>query len=741
MKRFAGLCLLLALLTLVTGCSDHNSNSSLTTEPHPAGWVLSHPLQASQDLEGCQLCHGADFSGSGAAVSCFSCHIDGPPFGIHPASWAQDGAFLSHFSGDSFAAEFSWTSCAAAACHGTDLRGGSGSGETGPSCFSASFTSDSGEVFASCHATGPPPPGSHRGVNYSGPGFHGPDAKGVDGEGLGQVYCRNCHGRPSRTFDGGFVADPAILDRPGGNCSAAACHPAAKAHPTNWQGENDPDLNYLASHRTVNFDVIETGCALCHKTDAAGAGPEPGAPSCFSVSFTNADGSANSCHASGPAAHPLPFADPADHGPAAKNNLADCQRCHGTPGTTLFDGGIATTACSAAACHPAAGAHPSDWQGEGSFSHRTSGNQDQACVICHDVTEGRAAPKPASPSCFSATYTNTDGQARSCHPGGPGAPHPVPFLPPSLAITAHGAEAKQDLTVCQACHATPADGGAGSNPRFNLPRGNLGTGCEASGCHLENYAHPEVWRGPDATSHQTAGNQTVACALCHGLNLNGGVGPACSDCHTAGSPDINNRCISCHGNPPDGTIAPNIAGSHAVHNALPKVTGICDSCHNGQGSQTLNMFNGTVNLVFLSAYNARSGAASFDATAKTCSNVSCHGGQQTPDWETGSLNVNTGCSSCHEAAPVQFNSFRNDEDEQHNFHLGETDPFDGQLIFCTDCHNVTNLAINHFTNLDTPAMEGLAGGTVGGGGTRINSNGYDDGTNSCAPQCHGGETW
>jgi hypothetical protein len=37
-------------------------------------------------LDGCQVCHGLAFAGSGDAVSCFSCHPTGPPFTSLPSS-------------------------------------------------------------------------------------------------------------------------------------------------------------------------------------------------------------------------------------------------------------------------------------------------------------------------------------------------------------------------------------------------------------------------------------------------------------------------------------------------------------------------------------------------------------------------------------------------------------------------------------------------------------------------------
>jgi hypothetical protein len=110
------------------------------------------------------------------------------------------------------------------------------------------------------------------------------------------------------------------------------------------------------------------------------------------------------------------------HGPAARNNLAYCQECHGIPTTIAFDGGFASPGCSEdPACHPDARAHPTNWQGQNDptpdyrSSHRNAGNQVNACPICHDYTQGRPAPDPAAPSCFADSFGGNE-----CHAGGPG---------------------------------------------------------------------------------------------------------------------------------------------------------------------------------------------------------------------------------------------------------------------------------------------------------------------------------
>lgn len=254
---------------VAVGCADQYAD---TDQAHPSNWVETHGAErlASQG-EGCRACHGPELNGGTAGISCSECHLDAAPSGAHPADWE-----VTTKDHQAFAAKFSWTSCANAACHGDDLKGG----DVGPSCFAA----------FGCHEGGPPAPHP---VPYSGPEDHGRDAK------ANLIYCRNCHGSPPNHFDGGFIGDPLILDR-GWGCSTL-CHREAGAHPTFWQGADDQTA-YRATHQDirslgVNRDRV---CGRCHKSDGPGEGPVMGAPSCFSASFVNARGDTMPCHAAGP---------------------------------------------------------------------------------------------------------------------------------------------------------------------------------------------------------------------------------------------------------------------------------------------------------------------------------------------------------------------------------------------------------------------------------------------------------
>ncbi len=244
----------------------------------------------------------------------------------------------------------------------------------------------------------------------------------------------------------------------------------------------------------------------------------------------------------------------------------------------------------------------------------------------------------------------------------------------------------------------------------------------------DNQQHPAGWKW----AHKTAALQDPAvCAECHGDDYSGGISNvACTSCHLNGLPFVLTNCSSCHGNPPSGTVYPNRAGAHNAatgHFAAQVVfPDGCTTCHSGAGSGTQNHDNGTVTVSLLNnIYSARSGTAVYNADG-TCSNVSCHGGQTTPNWLTGTINVSTQCTSCHSYGTSEYNSFVSGE---HGFHVNVLG------IACTACHDTTKLAVSHFTTLNTQVMEGPASATLNA------SLNYVPATITCTPACHGTDVW
>lgn len=586
---------LAGLALFAVACSTGAQNSGLalvdTQGNHPSSFLSTHPAVAVSDVEQCKTCHGDDLAGGIAKVSCFTaaCHHGTIP------TWADSsvhGASAKQAPGSSGFA-------ACRICHGTDFS--TRLGTPPQNCFD-------------CHGVNAPHPAApwraSTGVTHTGT------------DPANAPVCAACHFPGSPNNPAGHPATPASAGTPPGCFNNTLCHgPAAAPHilGADWR---DPAVG------GANF-----------------------------------------------------------HGLTAKQDLAFCQTCHGTPGTIRFDGGSAPTACSA--CHTAAGAHPTTWfeAPQTGFppyttSHRNAGGITTVCAICHKVDGPGAGPNPAAPSCFSGSFTNADGVVASCHAGGPGAaPHSIPFLNHTSVTAA----------------------------TFNDP---FPAGC--------------------ASCHAVTGTSPVSSA------------PLCTSCHTGGSPLTLSNCTSCHAEPPDGPTAtapyPNKTGAHITHLGLDSAgTPVsCGTCHAGLGSGAQAHYDRAKTQVppgdtaFAAAYDAKSGAPSFDNVALTCSNVSCHGGQATPDWRTGTLDVSTQCTSCHTFGTSQYNSYNSG---RHNLHVN------AKGFSCTVCHNTASLAAGHLSALSTTAMEGPASATIGGGSTFIPAGNYNPSTGSCNPSCHGTKDW
>jgi len=566
---------------------------------------------------------------------------------VHPAGWST-----SHPSGALAGVN------ACRTCHGANLQGGP---YREPSCNTAA-----------CHHN--TLPGYVLAPNH---GARAKKAQGPNGGGL--ASCQLCHGT---NFASGLLASD------GTTKACTTCHGVAAPHPPK------PWHNPAGSNHATTDGSNAPVCVACHYPGSpsnpvghpANPAPSGTAPGCFNNTL---------CHGPEAAPHALgtvwtAATSSAFHGFQAKADLVYCQTCHGTPGTPSFAGGPgASTSC--VTCHTQGKAHANTWHDApvATFpgyvaSHRNAGNRTVACAICHDGTQGRTAPDPAAPSCFSATANGV-----ACHANGPGQPnHAVPFLDVThTSVNQAGFDGN-----CGLCHAV-----TGTSPSPSAP---LCTSC-----------------------HQAGSPLTVnACASCHANPPGGTAFPDVAGKHAKHNAltNVTGLCSACHRNATSGTL------THYTH------------ADGRTGHDSLRVAPGEVATD--PAYNGKAGAASFNATAYTCSNVSCHGGQTTPSWLTGALASTTeaGCRACHALGTAQGVPENNSPySGLHALHLNST-----QNLQCVECHamaNGTPGALNHFKALNTAAMEGPAGDTVAFS-TTTPATSYVPATQSCgsgAFSCHG----
>lgn len=170
------------------------------------------------------------------------------------------------------------------------------------------------------------------------------------------------------------------------------------------------------------------------------------------------------------------------------------------------------------------------------------------------------------------------------------------------------------------------------------------------------------------------------CADCHGKDFAGGAAhEPCTTCHVNGP----TACDTCHGQPPE-------SGAHAGH-AQGRTTGkviSCDNCHpvpaTWDAPGHIPVQDGRLQppvVTFGTLANAspppanRTGAATWDRSAKTCANVYCHGGVfddaraalPLPTWAMRATPL--GCTGCHGTPPTD--------------HATQT-AADGPCYFCHD---------------------------------------------------------
>jgi len=539
--------------------------------------------------------------------------------------------------------------------------------------------------------------------------------------------CTECHGDDLR----GGISKVSCFSA---SRNGVVCHPAGPAfHPLDWL--NKTSANFHGTAFRDNVTVRNLACDACH---------DPGTPAlynCLDCHFTEDGGRI-------PPGSPFVHGQITGHttfGPLDTLNAvtAVCVRCHETNNSF---GHMAQPFCHN--CHsPApAGFHPAGWSNPDNHgaSAKAAPGPSTGFGICQNCHGNNFAGSGNAPTCVNNA---------SCHGSGVASPHsPAPWRVAFGSPPTARRHTNTDNTVpgnpaaCAWCHR--GSGTVVITPPTPPPASPV------PGCFNNTLCHEDVQTAPhpvrpyaDHPADAQAQFNTF-CNDCHNMDLPRILvnAPYCIECHKGGSPFTFTGCASCHGNPPAGAapvgaVFPNIAGAHAKHNALDNVQGVCNTCHNGGGTGTgLQHFYDNVggasgiDVAFLATYNAETGATTFNATTLACGNASCHGGQTTPNWRTGSIAVNTQCTSCHASGSAQFNSYSSGEHNRHG----------GGSFTCTECHdmnvatNNTPGVANHFLFLGTSAMEGPARDTFRNStGSVVYTPGGTPGTGTCSGTCHG----
>jgi predicted CxxxxCH...CXXCH cytochrome family protein len=761
-------------LTNVNCTSCHAKPPAGTVYPNIAGRHAKHDALAN--VTGvCTSCHNNLDSGTAGHYVRANAVAGKDSLRVPPG----DAAFLTAYNAKAGSASFdnAALTCANVSCHGA---------VTAPNWQTGTISVSTDAGCRQCHKLGTAAGSPENNSPFSGQhGFH------LSASGTVVALCTDCHnmanGTTGATNHFKFLNTPQMEGpasqtvEPGGSAAnynavnqtcTVNCH-AVQHTNFSWQGGANHPVPFLAtSHTTVVQAGFDTNCASCHAV--TGISPVASAPSCTvchqsasALPFTNCA----SCHAKPPAgtAYPNVAGKHAKHD-ALATVTGVCGACHAgmdSGSQAHYDRANGRPGANALRIAPGDVAFQSTFNAKAGSALFSNTALTCANVNCHG---GVAAPSWQAGAISSAT----DAGCRQCHTLGTALGSPENNSPFSGLHGFHLSASGTVVALCTDCHdMTLATTGATNHFKFlNTPQmegpasdtvAPLGVRANYNAtnqtCTVTCHSHQHTassWVGganhavPFLATAHTAVTQSGFdgnCATCHAVTGTSpfSLAPTCTTCHQAGSPLTALNCTSCHANPPTGTTYPGIAGKHAKHNALAAVTGACGTCHSGlnTGSQAhydrANARSGKNALrvspgdaAFVSTYNAKTGAASFDNSALTCANVSCHGGKVAPSWQTGTITVNSqaGCTSCHASGTTQFNSYSSG---RHGINTEHST--------CLNCHNTATLATNHFTNLATTAMEGPASATIGGGTTSIAAGNYVAATRSCTPSCHGRQTW
>ncbi len=593
-------------------------------------------------------------------------------------------------------------------------------------------------------------------------------------------------GQTDTQNNGHFTASATTFTSDCSNCHAiSGTSPAASA----------PLCN--TCHKVADPTLTATGtgtCLSCH-SGTAGLPTGPGGAAFPSIAGAHAKHmvlpttlTCDTCHAgsgSGTTTHYANSRSTAGPAPVAINSSFNSKAA-----TAAFTPGALT--CSNVSCH--GGQTTPAWTTAGSINSATD------CIKCHSVSLAPAGTQynnafgRHSMGTHNATAAGSTIACTTCHSmtnGSSGALAHFKYLnTPAVDGTATGLPADQLPSGTLVFDTTIVTG----SRTYSVTSGTQGNGGCALTCH--NHIHTptyETWTASGSAhpvpflsgqnDSQLNGHLTVTaaaftsdCAVCHAYTGSSPLvgAPLCSTCHRLADPTVlatgPGTCQSCHGGSavptlgPNGSGFPSIPGAHAKHMGLATQL-TCDTCHAGSGSGTTTHYtnanaritvpSGPVPVAVSTTFAAKTGGSpAFTPASLTCSNVSCHGGQVTPGWQTGLLNSATDCTKCHGVATsagtvTQFNdAFGRHSSGTHNATTA------ANAIACTTCHSMGNGSLGaqaHFKYLDTPAVDGvstgspadqLPGGTIAfdaaivSGARTYSTTGATQGNGGCALTCH-----
>ena len=534
--------------------------------------------------------------------------------------------------------------------------------------------------------------------------------------------------------------NPVTLATGAGTC--LSCHLGASGLPAGPSGSTFP--NIAGAHAKHMGLPTTLTCNSCHAGSGTGT----------TTHYNNANALITPPVGPAPVAMAAVFNAQSLGGASFNPTALTCSAtsCHGGQATPNWRTGAINSATQCSLCHAINAGNTvsqyNDAVGRHAWgTHATAGTAD--CTICHDMTP--ANTNAGAVKHFAELDTISVGSANKLPRGTvkfkvPGTAFPIAS---GATYTITSTNTEGDGGCALTCHS------ASGTAMIHEPVVYHWNAAKGSG-----VAHPVPFYWTDVTTTGNNHHHTVTlaqftadCLNCHDQSgTTTKAGPTCTVCHTLGSPlatgMTTGTCMSCHVGAnfttkgPTGSAWPNLQGSHPKHlslatftrttPALPAtMTGsaypVCSACHLGSvpGDTTNTHYSNAskrvaipksattpASVAIVTTFNAKSGTAGTtpSTSAFTCSNISCHGGQVTPGWQTGTLtvNANTYCITCHKITSTASSLQFNDAIGVHNNPNAHNQTCD----HCHDMNAITNNkagVTNHFKYLDTTVVSGVSG--------------------------------
>jgi len=620
-------------------------------------------------------------------------------------------------------------------CHGATLTGGS-------LAFPKWTNGAVDTTCGSCH--GSPPPAPHPSVAAT-------------------VSCGTCHSGYTRTTVNVATHVNGTTDVVAMTCTS--CHGTAgraattlnpqlaAAPPVGTKGETATTTRAVGAHlahlQNTRLRSAAIACTECHTVPTSTSHGNGVVGLTWGTLSTKAgtvaatwNGTAltctNYCHGTGVAGGTTKT--PTWTGGAAQANT--CTSCHGAPPPAPHS---TSTACGS--CHTG---YTATTVNAATHINGTVDVSSMTCTSCHG-TAGRAATT-LNPQLAAAPPVGTKGETATT----------------TRAVGAHLAHLQNTrlrsaAIACTDCHTVPTSTSHATGT-VNMTWSALAGATTWTGTTCTTYCHGSTLTGGTTKTPTWTGGaaQANTCTSCHGAPPPAphSTSTACGSCHTGytattvnsathinGTVDVSSMtCTSCHGTAGRAatTLNPQLAaappvdttgatattsrgvGAHMKHLSTATLSSnfACSECHTVPTSTS--HANGTKDLVFGTLARTGGKTPAYNATTTGCSATYCHGnftgGATTaaPLWTGGAMT----CTSCHGNAPSTG---------EHSKHVTS------EGYACSVCHGTGFTKTGTTTGTVNAALHVNGVKNVGGTGTRINT--WNATTKSCAPSCHGTETW